>query len=91
MKVLLDTNALLRWTRGEQVPRKVERIICSPQSNLLVSIVTRWEIALKQAPLAGEKPESRSDLRSYRAPESQALAHSPEPCRGALHASAAPC
>ena len=49
MKVLLDTNALLRWTRGEQVPRKVERIICSPQSNLFVSIVTPWEIALKEA------------------------------------------
>ena len=48
MKILLDTNAFFRWTRGDQVPRNVERIISSPKSNLLVSIVTPWEIALKQ-------------------------------------------
>ncbi len=48
MKVLLDTNVFLRWTGEESVPRRVERLIMSETNTLLVSIVTPWEIAIKQ-------------------------------------------
>ena len=49
MKIFLDTNAFLKWTLEERVPRKVERLISSESSDLLASIITPWEISIKQA------------------------------------------
>jgi len=48
VKVLLDTNVFLKWAIGERLPGKVERLISSVTRDLLISIITAWEIALKQ-------------------------------------------
>ena len=51
MKILLDTNVFLKWTLGEKIPRKAERVITRGTADLLVSIITPWEIAIKQSKL----------------------------------------
>ena len=49
MRFLLDTNAFLKWTLNQKVPRNVQRIIERPASELLVSAVTGWEIVIKKS------------------------------------------
>jgi len=47
VKVLLDTNAFLRWAAGTPLPRPVERVLSKRETERLVSIVTGWEIMIK--------------------------------------------
>jgi len=47
MKLLLDTNVLLRWVGGGILPRRVATQI-EKAEELHVSIVTPWELAIKQ-------------------------------------------
>jgi PIN domain nuclease of toxin-antitoxin system len=47
VKVLLDTNVLIRWMSGSSLPRAVERLLSKPATTAIVSIVTGWEIAMK--------------------------------------------
>ena len=47
MRILLDSSAFVKWIYGEVVPRSVKRTIEKSRTQLLVSIVTPWEIALK--------------------------------------------
>jgi PIN domain nuclease of toxin-antitoxin system len=49
LKLLLDTNAFLRWRIGSPVPRSVERALRKPETESFVSIVTAWEIAIKHS------------------------------------------
>jgi len=47
VKLLLDTNAFLRWMAGSPLPRPVERVLARRETECLVSIVTGWEIIMK--------------------------------------------
>lgn len=49
MRLLLDTNAFLRWRIGSPVPPAVERALNRKGTECFVSIVTAWEIANKPA------------------------------------------
>ena len=47
MRLLLDTNAFLRWMADSPLPRSVERALSRRETECLVSIVTGWEIVMK--------------------------------------------
>jgi PIN domain nuclease of toxin-antitoxin system len=47
LRLLLDTNAFLRWRIGSPVPLPVERALNRKDTECFVSIVTAWEIANK--------------------------------------------
>lgn len=47
MRVLLDTNAFLRWTGDRGLPRSVERIVERQTTEIFFSIVSAWEILIK--------------------------------------------
>ncbi|MBV8809350.1 MAG: type II toxin-antitoxin system VapC family toxin [Acidobacteriaceae bacterium] len=47
MKLLLDTNVLLRWIAGAFLPRSVERLLKNPRAEYVTSIVSGWEVVLK--------------------------------------------
>jgi PIN domain nuclease of toxin-antitoxin system len=47
VRLLLDTNAFLRWMAGSPLPRSVERVLARRDTECLVSIVTGWEITMK--------------------------------------------
>lgn len=47
MRLLLDTNAFLRWMAGTPLPRSVDRALARQETESLVSIVTGWEIVMK--------------------------------------------
>ncbi len=47
MRLLLDTNAFLRWIAGSPVPRPVERVLNRRDTECAISIVTGWEIMMK--------------------------------------------
>jgi PIN domain nuclease of toxin-antitoxin system len=47
VRVLLDTNALIRWLKGEPLPKRVERTLANPSTEWAVSIVSAWEIVIK--------------------------------------------
>ncbi len=46
MKVLLDTNAFIRHAQGS-LPRRIFNLLDKATTEILVSIVTPWEIAMK--------------------------------------------
>ena len=48
MRYLLDSHAFIDAARGK-LPRKLERRLLASDAELLVSILTPWEIALKPA------------------------------------------
>src|SRR5947209_7236131 len=47
MKLLLDTNVLLRWIADAPLPRSVERLLKNPRAEYVISIVSGWEVILK--------------------------------------------
>jgi PIN domain nuclease of toxin-antitoxin system len=47
VRLLLDTNAFLRWMADSPLPRSVERALSRRETECLVSIVTGWEIVMK--------------------------------------------
>ena len=47
-QLLLDTNAFIRILNGS-LPRKVERLVFKSSSELLLSVATPWEIAIKRS------------------------------------------
>jgi PIN domain nuclease of toxin-antitoxin system len=48
LKLLLDTHTLLWWLKDdEQLGLRARALIADPGSDVLVSVVTLWEIALK--------------------------------------------
>lgn len=47
MRILLDTSAFVRILNREPLPRAATRILDKPGTELVVSIVTAWEIAMK--------------------------------------------
>jgi PIN domain nuclease of toxin-antitoxin system len=49
LRLLLDTNAFLRWMVGEPLPLSVERALNRRDTQCFVSIVTAWEIAIKHS------------------------------------------
>ena len=49
MKVLLDTNAFLRWTTDLPLPRAVERRLARQDTECFISIVSAWEISIQTA------------------------------------------
>ena len=53
MKILLDTNALLRWLCGGILPKRLVTQI--EKADLAVSMVTPWEIAIKLSRHPAEK------------------------------------
>ncbi len=50
MRLLLDTNAFL-WWRGDatQLPERVAHEVRNPENDIVVSIATLWEIAIKRS------------------------------------------
>ena len=48
MNLLLDTTALLRWLRGDPLPKRLVTQI-EKADTLAVSIVTLWELSIKVA------------------------------------------
>lgn len=51
MRVLLDSQALLLWTRStsEGLPTKVRELLRDPTTETLISAASVWELAIKQA------------------------------------------
>ena len=50
MSLLLDTHILLWWLSDDRLlPAAIREAIASPDSEILVSATTVWEIAIKQA------------------------------------------
>ena len=48
MNVLLDTHVLLWWLEGEvKLSRRARNVIQNPETRVLVSAVSAWEIAIK--------------------------------------------
>jgi len=47
MRILLDTNVLVKGMAGVKLPRAVQRILNDPGSKFLVSVVSAWEIINK--------------------------------------------
>ncbi len=47
MRILLDTNVLVRGMAGVKLPRAVQRILNAPGSKFVVSIASAWEIVNK--------------------------------------------
>ncbi len=48
MKVLLDTNVLLRWLHGDLLPKRVVTLVEKAES-VAVSMVTPWELTIKSS------------------------------------------
>ena len=64
MKLLLDTNVFLRIAIDEKgFPKHVERLLKKESSEILVSIVTPWEIALKSAQFGRHKLPNTAHMR----------------------------
>jgi len=47
MRVLLDTNAVIRILRNGDLPRAAQRLLSRPDTETVVSFVTAWEIVMK--------------------------------------------
>jgi len=61
MKVLLDTNVLLRWLNGDLLPKRVLTQVEKAES-ILVSMVTPWELTIKVSRHLGQKLISSNQL-----------------------------
>ena len=60
MKVLLDTNAFLRILNGDKLPRNAQKALDQAGTELILSIVSGWEIVMKPAlNLTAAEVESR--------------------------------
>lgn len=58
MSLLLDTHILLWWLSDDSLlPTAAREAIASPQTEVLVSAATAWEIAIKQAAGRLDAPE----------------------------------
>lgn len=62
MRLLLDTHALLWWLAREHLVEAVKDRIADPGTDVLVSAVCCWEVAIKQAAgkLVPPEPVSRA-------------------------------
>ena len=47
MRLLVDTNVLVRWMADAPLPGRLERLLNKRANEKLISIVTAWEIANK--------------------------------------------
>ncbi len=48
MKILLDTNALIWWLRDDpKLGPKAKQIIADKDSEVLVSVISLWEVSMK--------------------------------------------
>lgn len=62
MKVLLDTHILLWWLADdEQLPAQAAATIADPDTEIVVSAATAWEISIKQAAGRLDAPEDLLD------------------------------
>lgn len=62
MKVLLDTHILLWWLADdEQLPAPAAATIADPDTEVLVSAASAWEISIKQAAGPLDAPEDLLD------------------------------
>ncbi len=60
---LIDTHALLWWLADERrIPRRTRDRIADPESRVLVSAVSAWEVAIKTALGKLEAPENLLDI-----------------------------
>jgi PIN domain nuclease of toxin-antitoxin system len=58
VKVLLDTHVLLWWLAAEPVlPKSARDVIADPDTVVVVSAATAWEIAIKRAKGRLEAPD----------------------------------
>ncbi len=65
MSLLLDTHILLWWLSDDSLlPTAAREAIASPQTEVLVSAATAWEIAIKQA--AGRLDAQRTCLKQWK-------------------------
>ncbi len=62
MKVLLDTNVLIKWALDQRLPHRVTRLLHKSSTECYVSIVTPWEIAMLGASHKISLPPDRVDL-----------------------------
>ncbi len=64
MRVLLDSQALLLWTRSksEGLPPAVRELLRDPTTETLVSVASVWELAIKFETGKLEVPEGYFDL-----------------------------
>jgi PIN domain nuclease of toxin-antitoxin system len=63
MKVLLDTNVLLRWLHGDLMPKRVVTQVEKAES-VLVSMITPWELTIKASRHPTQKLISSTQLSS---------------------------
>jgi len=49
MRLLLDTHILLWWLMGDRrLPKKLARVLASPDNDVAVSAASLWEIVIKR-------------------------------------------
>lgn len=61
MKVLLDTNVLLRWLQGDLLPKRVVTAVEKAES-VVISMVTPWELTIKRSRYPTQKLITSSQL-----------------------------
>ena len=62
MKVLLDTHILLWWLADDQhLPARAAATIADPDTDVVVSAASAWEISIKQAAGRLDAPEDLLD------------------------------
>jgi len=49
MRLLLDTHALIWWLEGQGLASGAREAITSPESSVMVSAASAWEMSIKQA------------------------------------------
>ena len=62
MKILLDTHVLLWWLSGDRaLPRAAHAAIADPETTVVVSAASAWEIAIKRVAGRLEAPDDLVD------------------------------
>lgn len=66
MKFLLDTHIVL-WalTDSEKLPQQAREIIANEQNEILFSLVSAWEVAIKHSIHPNQIPVSETDFIKY--------------------------
>ena len=85
MRLLLDTNVLLRWAEGRRISRAASDAVADPSNQAYVSVVTLWEMGVKYSvgKLAVPPPSERElddqglSLLGLRVTDAQILATLP--------------
>ena len=64
MRALLDTHAFLWWiTDDPRLPARVREVIGDGENEILLSVASVWEIAIKKSLGLANSPRTLCDMR----------------------------